>query len=127
LSEIEYRPWKKIVVHEVKELAPKDFFEGIAAAAEAQRQGTAPVVMWSEGVAFVFQAFPDVDRILSDKLDGVLHYSMVQFTRTSFQPEKRAMVGEKEYTVKLKKSEDNADFAALAKFLNGMKPLEASS
>ena len=127
MAEIEYRPWKKIIIHEVKEMTPKDFFEGIAAAAEAQKQGAAPVVMWVDGVAFVFQSLPDMERVVSDKMDGVLHYNMVQFTRTSFQAEKRATIGGRDHIIKMIKSEGNADFISLAKFLNERKPLETST
>ncbi len=126
LVEIEYRPWKKIVIHEVKELPPKDFFEGLAAAAEAQKQGTAPVVNWADGIAFVFQLFPDSDRVLGDKMEGVIHYNTVQFTRTSFQSEKRATIGGRDHIIKLVKGDSNVDFMTLANFLNGLKPLEPS-
>jgi len=127
LTEIEHRPWKKIVVHEVKELTPKDFFEGMAAAAESQGQGASPTVTWADGVAFVWQFFPETDRVLSEKLDGVLHMNLVQFTRTSFEPEKSATVGGKDHTINMMKSEDNPEFVALAKFLNSLKPLDTKS
>jgi hypothetical protein len=126
LVEIEYRPWKKIVVHEVKEMSPKEFFEGLAAVAEAQKQGAAPAVNWADGIAFVFQPFPDSDRVLGEKMDGVIHYNTLQFTRTSFQTEKRATIGGRDYIIKMMKGEGNADFMTLAKFLNGLKPLETS-
>ncbi|MDA4136014.1 MAG: hypothetical protein OK449_03290 [Thaumarchaeota archaeon] len=83
MAEIEYRPWKKIIIHEITELAPQTFFEGLANAAEAQKQGASPLVFWVDGVAFVNQGMPETERVLSDKMDGILHYLTVQFTRTA--------------------------------------------
>ena len=112
------------MVHEVKEMTPKDFFEGMALAVDAQKQGASPIVTWVDGVAFVWQSAPETERVLSEKLDGVLHINMVQFTRTSFEPEKSATVGGKEHVIKMVKAKDNPEIASLATFLNGLKPLE---
>jgi hypothetical protein len=127
LAEIEYRPWKKIIVHEVKELPPKDFFEGLAASAEAQKQGANPVVIWLDGVAFVTVMMPDTERVLSDKIDGILHYSVVQFTRTSYQTEKKVTIQGRDHTIRMIKGDDNPDLRNLARFLNELPPKETSS
>jgi len=124
LAEIEYRPWKKIIVHEVRELPPKEFFEGLATSAEAQKQGANPVVLWLDGVAFVTVMMPDTERILSDKIDGILHYSVVQFARTSYQAERKVTIQGRDHTIKMVKAEDNPDLSNLARFLNGLKPKE---
>lgn len=126
MAEIEYRPWKRIVIHEVHELTPKDFFEGLVSAAEAQKLGAAPVVQWADGIAFVFQPMPDTENVLNDKVNGILHYNIVQFARTSYYPEKKVTWQGRDHTVRMNKNEKNADFINLAKFLSDRPPLEPS-
>jgi hypothetical protein len=115
-----------MIVHEVSEISPKDFFEGLAASAEAQKQGASPVVFWVEGVAFIPVMLPDTEAVVADKLQGVLHYGLVQFTRTSYQAEKKATVAGRDHMIKMLKGENNPDLVNLAKFLNARPPLPSS-
>lgn len=123
MATIEYRPWKKIVVHDVAEIAPKEFFQGLVSAVEAQKQGASPIVFWIDGIAFVNQLMPDTERILSEKVDGILHFNAVQFTRTEFQAEKRVTVQGRDHIVKMVKADKNPDYVNLTKFLKDRPPL----
>ena len=121
---IEYRPWRKIVIHELCELSPKDFFTGLAEAAEAEKAGGIPLVDWAGGVAFTFNSMTNCKKALDDKVEGILHYSLVTFTRVGFEPEKRVTVQGRDHTVKVRNCENNPDFVNLAEFLIARKPLE---
>jgi hypothetical protein len=123
-AEIEYRPWKKIVVHEVLEIAPKDFFEGLIQAVEIQKTGFTPTVYWIDGIAFVHQPLADSEKVTEERMEGTLHFNAVQFTRTSYVPEKRTPFNNREYMVKMTKQDKNPDFVNLVKFLKSRPPLE---
>ncbi|MDG7001336.1 MAG: hypothetical protein JRN15_19745 [Nitrososphaerota archaeon] len=78
-------------------------------------------VNWIDAVAFTFAPYPDTEDIVQDRLKGIVHYAFVNFTKTSFQPEKKVTYNSREYVVRMIKVEANRDFANLAKFLNSFK------
>lgn len=121
MVKITYMPWKEIVVHEVKEANVQQFLEMIVAQVEAMKQGGTPIVNWVSDIAFVIGPFPDTPEVVSDKLNGKIHYGIVTFTRTSYQPEKRVTYGGREYMVRLVRAEDNPDFVDLASFLRNFR------
>lgn len=84
------------------------------------------MVNWVDGIAFVYALFPETPEVVQDKLNGRLHYAVVRFARTNYEPEKKITIGGTDYTVGLVKGEKNPLFVALAKFLQDFKGEEAS-
>lgn len=118
LVEIEYQPYKKIVVHEIRRMKAADLFQWMASGAEAQKAGRTASVSWADGVAFVTRPFPPIPHVLEDSLKGIIHYLAVYYTETSFEEEKKGSLKDgRPYTVKLVKVEDNPNFLELVKFL----------
>lgn len=122
MVEIEYRPYQKIVVHEVRKMDVPEFFQLVIAQVEAQKQGATPVIDWVDGIAFVHGQFPPTQQTVEESLKGIIHYATVFFTETSFQPEKRVNANGRDYTVRLRRSEVNPDFVELVKFLKTFRP-----
>lgn len=123
MVKITYKPIEEIIVHEAHELPPAQFFQSIVAQMQAQGQtGIVPSVLWLDGIAFSIGNFGvSNDRLIEDQINGVVHYAFVNFTRTSFDAEKKPMIAGKEYIVRLVKVENNPNFVALVKFLQGFK------
>lgn len=125
MVEIEYRPCKKIVVHEARRMEAPDLFQWMASGAEAQKAGRIANVNWVHGIAFVTRGFFPIPSVLEDSLKGIIHYLTVFFTETSFEEEKKGSLKDgRPYTVRLIKVEHNPDFLELAKFLKKVKPEE---
>jgi hypothetical protein len=122
MVEIEYLPYGKIIVHEVRKLEVQDFLQWVASQVEAQKQGGTPTVNWVDGIAFLTGEFMATPELVSENLKGRIHYAVVFFTETSYQPEKRIMVNGRDSVVRFSKGDNNANFVALAKFLIGFKP-----
>ena len=119
MAEIEYMPWKRIVLHEVKKVDVGELLQTVIAQFESQKQSGTPAILWADGLAFVHGEFPETRELIDEKLKGILHYAIVNFAETSFQDQKRAVWNGKEYSVKLVKVDSNPDLANLAKFLRG--------
>jgi hypothetical protein len=125
---ITYEPIQEIVIHEVNELTPAQFFESIITTMQGQGQtGVIPTVLWLDGIAFWIGNYNvDNDQLISDQLKGIIHYAWVNFTKTSYQSEKHPTVAGKEYTVRLAKVENNPNFIELVNFLKMMKPVSTA-
>jgi hypothetical protein len=121
MAEIAYAPWKRIVVHEIREMEVTDFLQMVATQFEALKQGGVPVIHWAEGIAYVRADFTDTPEVVQEKLRGILHLAIVSFTRTSYQEQKKTTVGGREYVVKFVRVDDNPDLVNLCKFLGGFK------
>jgi len=120
-AEIVYTPWKRIVVHEAKEMPVADFLQFIVGQVEAQKQGGVPVVPWAEGIAYARGDFPDTPEVLQEKLKGILHIGIVNYTRTSYQEQKKTVLNGREYVVRFEKVDANPDLLNLCKFLDSLK------
>lgn len=122
MTRITYMPWEEITLHEVRELGVPEFFQSIVEQVEMQKQAGTPAVPWIDGVAFLVIPFPDTPEVVSEKLKGNLHFMMVAFTQTSFQPEKKVQYGGREHTVRLVRAESNPNFVDLVEYLKTFKP-----
>ncbi len=122
MVEIEYRPYQKIVVHEIRKLEVPEFFKSIVEQTEAQKQAGIPAVNWIDGIAFAIGQFPPTPETIAESLKGFVHYAIVSFTETSFQEEKRALVNGREFPVRLVKVDKNPDFVELVKYLKTFPP-----
>lgn len=121
MVEIEYLPYQKIIVHEIRKVDLADLLTLVVSQVEAQKQGGVPSINWVDGVAFVFSEFMPTPQTIEESLKGRVHYSAVFFSETSFQPEKRVTVNGRDYVIKLNKADNNPNFVALAKFLKNFK------
>ena len=115
MAEIVYLPWKKIIVHEITELQNKPFFEWFMGEAIKQ-SAVSPSVTWANGIAFGVGNFPETPETIKEKLNGILHYALVNFTRIGQQAEFPIDVKGQRYSVRLLPT-DNPDFIALTSYL----------
>jgi hypothetical protein len=116
MVEITYMPWKKFVLHEVIEQSNKQFFEWFMEEALSQSNIT-PSVPWSNGVAFVVSNFMETPETVREKLNGVIHYASVNFTKIGFQATFPVTMKDlSKYSVSLIMSE-NPDFQELTLWL----------
>jgi len=78
IVDIEYKPAVKIVVHEIIRSEFQDFLNmfAIPQPSGAQR----PNARWIDGILFIFKGFPPSPDALRDKIQGILHWEIVNFT-----------------------------------------------
>lgn len=77
-------PVTKILLHEVWEVEKEKFSEIIG---RRIGSGSHPDVYWAAGAAFIITEFPPTDRIVRDRLEGVMHVKTAVFTRMDYEPE----------------------------------------
>ncbi len=121
MVEIEYLPYQKIIVHEIRKFEVQDFLVWVATQAEATKQGAIPSVNWVDGVAFLTGEFMTTPEIVSENLQGRVHFAVVFFTETPFTPERRVNIGGHDVSVRFTRGDFNPNFVELAKFLKDMK------
>ena len=117
-------PWKKLIVHEVKKVDIGALLQQIINQTETQKMAGTPTIAWVDGYALGLSFFPDTPEIIAQKLEGKLHYAVVTFAETSYEPSKRVTYNGREYQVKLLKIEDNQDLKNLVAFLRGLETSE---
>lgn len=119
MVEFVFKPYKEIVIHEIRELEVQPFMEAYVSQLLSQGQtGITPVATWVDGIAFYIGNFMETPDLVKEKLDGRVHWAAVYYARTSFQAEKKVTVAGREYVVRFAKGESNPDFVGLVKFLN---------
>lgn len=122
MVEIQYMPYEKVIVHEIRKLEVPEFLEWVASQVEAQKQGGTPMVDWIDGIAFVKGEFMASPELVGEQLKGRLHFAVVFFTETSYQEQKKVTVGGREMSVRFnKKSGENPIFVELVKFLKNFE------
>jgi hypothetical protein len=68
LVKITYFSYQEIVIHEIRELAPQQLFEGVVGQLQAQGQtGIVPTVLWLDGIAFSVGNFIQNDDLIRDQ------------------------------------------------------------
>ena len=117
MVEIEYLPYQKIVLHEVRKMEISDLLTMVVSQVEAQKIGGVAGVNWVDGIAFVVGEFMPTPEVISENLKGHVHYSVVFFSETTFQPEKKVTVNGRDYVIRLNRAENNPNFVELARFL----------
>lgn len=122
MVEIEYLPYQKIIVHEIRRMELSEFLLLVASQAEAQKQGAMPAVDWVDGIAFVKGEFLPTPETVEENLKGRLHYAIVFFTETSYDQHKKVSVSGREILVRFNKADSNLNFVELVKFLKNFKP-----
>ncbi len=121
MVEIEYLPYRKIIVHEIRKLEAPAFFQFITAQVEAQKQGGTALVNWFDGIAFLVGEFIPSPESVAENLKGRLHYAWVFYTETSYQAEMRVTLNGRDYSVRLNNAGDNPNFVELVRFLKSFK------
>ena len=99
----------------------QEFMSWVVSQVEAQRQGGVPSVNWVDGVTFLTGEFIQSPKLVQENLEGRLHYAVVFFTETSFQPEKKVTISGRDYVVRMVNAESNPNFVELAKFLKNFR------
>lgn len=98
-----------------------DLLAFVAAQVEAQKTGGTAVLNWVDGLAFITAEFLPSPQTIEEALKGRIHFSMVMFSETSYQPEKRVTWNGREYSIKLVRGENNPNFVGLVKFLKNFR------
>ncbi len=118
-----YKPWREVVIHEIIEWKPDDLFALIAREMlESGVVGMIPSTNWAEGVVFEISQFSETEDIVRDKLNGIVHYSSVEFARfPEYKPEVQVEVAGTFYRVRLNRADMNPVFVELATFLKAWR------
>lgn len=127
LAQIEYLPYQKMILHEIRKMEPDEFFPMIASQVEAQKAGATAGVSWIDGIAFVFGEFMPTPELVSEQLKGIVHKAIVNYTETNYEVEKRTTVGRNPTVVRLFKADNNPDFVNLVRFLKANGPKASES
>jgi hypothetical protein len=86
LTEFEYQPWKKVVIHEIIRYSLQHFIS--KSSLGVSEGGVGRPLMWVDGLVLEIIIFRDTDDIIKEKLDGTIHYSAVTYAvQEKFQPE----------------------------------------
>jgi hypothetical protein len=119
---ITYAPYRELVVHEIIEQAnPEAFFEDIVRLALTSPMQVQPSINWIDGIAFFVAAMQPTEEVVRENLAGRVHYGSVLFTRTDFRPQVAVKIGNQDFTVRLRKANDNPTLVDLAAFLKDFK------
>ncbi|MDA4133957.1 MAG: hypothetical protein OK441_00085 [Thaumarchaeota archaeon] len=113
--EITIEPYRKIVIHEVVEIAFTDLIDHMIHQTNSVGGSTIPMLPWCNGIAFQILPFnPNSEEIIKESLKGTIHYSSVTFAiKEVFEREIIRPSG----TVTLLDQSANANFLALAETL----------
>jgi len=122
LIKVTYAPYKEMVVHEIIEQPSQVLFEDMVRQALASPVHAEPSINWADGIAFVIAAMPPTEDIVKESLEGRLHYASIMFTRIPFQNQIPVNIGNQNYSVRLRKAENNPHLAAVANYLKDFKP-----
>jgi hypothetical protein len=117
LVKITYTPYSELVVHEVIEQDNGTFFEDIVRQALSNPVHAEPSINWVDGVAFLVNQMPPTEDVVKENLVGRVHLAAVIFTKIAYSTQVPVHIGTQEYSVRLRKADNNATFVDLVKFL----------
>jgi hypothetical protein len=84
LTEVEHVRINKIILHDVWEVDRDEFTEIVG---RRIAKNVTPEILWANGATFFLTEFPETERIVNDRLEGIQHYKTVVFTRMDYEPE----------------------------------------
>jgi hypothetical protein len=88
MVEFEYRPWKKIIIHEIVEY-PIEYFV-IQASENAPKGGVGRPLLWSNGIVFSSYLMQPTEEVVKDQLQGIMHWVTLNYCHLEeFQKEFR--------------------------------------
>lgn len=77
MVDIDYKPIKKIAVHEIIKNPLNNF---IKMKTKSVNPNALPLpVRWAEGVVFTATAFPPTEKLVNEEVDGTIHWQHVEF------------------------------------------------
>jgi hypothetical protein len=121
-SKIIYTPYQELVIHEIIEQTNSNtFFEDIVRLALSGPVQVQPSINWIDGVAFFIAPMQPTPEVVKENLAGRVHYGSVLFTRTEYKPQITVKIGNQDFTVRLRKAEDNPTLVGLAAYLKNFK------
>ncbi len=119
---ITYTPYQELIVHEIiEQSSPSVFFEDIVRLALSGAHQVQPSINWIDGIAFFIAPMQPTEEVVRENLAGKVHYASVLFTRTEYQQQMAVKIGNQDFTVRLRKAEDNPTLVELAAFLKDFK------
>lgn len=119
---ITYTPYSELVIHEIIEQKNQNaFFEDIVRLALSNPVHAQPSINWIDGIAFFIAPMQPTEEVVKENLAGKVHYGSVLFTRTQYLPEVKVNLGNQEFSVRLRKAEDNPTLGALAAYLKAFR------
>ena len=80
-----------------------------------------PSINWVDGIAFFIAPMQPTEEVVQENLAGKIHYGSVLFARTSFRPQIAVRIGSQDFTVRLRRADDNPTLVELARFLKDFK------
>lgn len=125
MVKVTFSPYREIVVHEIMEQDSTALFEDMVRQALSSPVHAEPTINWVDGVAFVVAPMPPTEDVVKENLDGRVHFASVMFARIPYQAQVPVKIGTQNYSVRLRKAENNGTLTALAKFLKDFKPSTA--
>ena len=81
-----------------------------------------PSINWVDGFALLTTQFPRTSETIADNLAGRIHYQTVVFTRIPFHGKVNMKIRDQDFSVRLKKADNDPILADLAVFLKEFKP-----
>jgi len=119
---ITYTPYTELVIHEIIEQTNSNvFFEDIVRLALSGPIHAEPSINWIDGMAFFVAPMQPTEEVVRENLAGRVHYGSVLFTRIDFKPQVAVKIANQEFTVRLRKADDNPTLVSLAAFLKDFK------
>jgi len=120
---ITYTPYEELVIHEIIEQTNSaTFFEDIVRLALSGPTQVQPSINWVNGIAFFIAPMQPTPEVVKENLAGRVHYGSVLFTRTDYRPQIAVKIGTQDFTVRLRRADDNPTLVDLAAYLKEFKP-----
>jgi hypothetical protein len=119
---ITYTPYQELIVHEIIEQTnPAIFFEDIVRLALNSPHQAEPSINWIDGIAFFIAPMQPTEEVVRENLQGRIHYASILFTRTDYKSQVPVKIGNQDFTVRLRRADDNPTLVELATFLRDFK------
>lgn len=114
MVEVDYQPWKKIVIHEVIKYNLDSLVKLQSLGVEPG--GLAQPLLWAEGIALSKSTMRETEDVVKEKLEGVVHWPSVMWAP---MPEFKEVIIIRETNVKVPIIDVNAHpiYKTVAKWL----------
>lgn len=102
MVEFEYRPYRKIVIHQIQKIPLEQLI--YVSAIGVEDGGTCTPFYWTNGIIFQHQSIPYSDEMISESLKGIIHWSLL--TYEYLEEYKEELEGPRRVKIPLIKTED---------------------
>jgi len=116
MVEIEFKPLRKVVIHE--EIEHELNYLVRLRVLGLQKQSLAQPLSWAEGIVFSRNLMPINDDLIKQWLDGVLHFQAIEWAR---MPKYRKEIKHRGITIPVIDMSDNPTIIDLARALKNRK------